>query len=106
MILVQREAVKTKGGKIVASGAAGNEVGHDLADDAAELEPVPRTRGDDEHLRRVGVPVDDEVLVGCVREHADGGVEDGPVGARKVAGDGGAEHGFVGRMAGSTASPR
>ncbi len=46
------------------------EVRHDPADHAAELEPVARESGGDEHVLVVRMAVEDEVPVRAVGEHA------------------------------------
>ena len=43
--------------------AVEGEVGQDLADDRAELEPVPGEAGAEDGQLRLGVPVDQKVLV-------------------------------------------
>jgi hypothetical protein len=58
-----REAVEPEETDVVARRAVDGEVGHDLADDAGELVPVPAARGSDAHLRRPRQYVDREVLV-------------------------------------------
>src|SRR6266571_7380177 len=55
---------------VVAGRPALGQVGHDLADHAGELEPVPGAGRGERHLGMVGVQVDDEVLVRGVGEQA------------------------------------
>jgi hypothetical protein len=54
----------------VAGLAVQGEVGGDLAEDAAELEPVPGAASDAHAAGRIGVEIDDEVPVRCVLEQA------------------------------------
>src|SRR5687767_1273754 len=64
------EPIEPEQTDVVAGLSAHGEIGHDLADDAAELVAVPAEARGDAHLRSVGKPIDDEVLVGAVGEDA------------------------------------
>src|SRR5688572_7544956 len=64
------EAREPQEADVVAGRAIGRQVGHDLPDHAAELVAVAAAGNRDAHLRRVRQPVEDEVLVGRVREDA------------------------------------
>src|SRR5438105_2280392 len=65
------EAVPPEEADIVAGCARFGQIGHDLADDAAELEAVTGEAGGEGDLRIERVPIDDEVLVRAVGKHAD-----------------------------------
>ena len=58
------EAVEAEEADVVARSAVGRQVGEDLADDRAELEAVAGEAGPDDDVRRLGMEVDEEVLVG------------------------------------------
>src|SRR5829696_6545031 len=64
------EPVEAEEGDVVAGKSSFGEVGHDLTDDAGELETVSRAGRGDGDLRVVRVQVQDEVVVGGVGEHA------------------------------------
>jgi hypothetical protein len=48
----------------------GRQIDGDLADNPTKLETVAGESGDDDYVFCFGVPVDDKVTVGRVREHA------------------------------------
>src|SRR5919107_32873 len=64
------EPVEAEEGDVVAGKSTFGEVGHDLTDDAGELEAVSRARRGDRDLRVVRVQIKDEVVVRGVGEHA------------------------------------
>src|SRR5215211_4364769 len=64
------EPVEAEQGDVVAGESSFGEGGHDLTDDAGELETVSRAGRGDGDLRVVRVQVQDEVVVGGVGEHA------------------------------------
>ncbi len=67
-----------EGGEIEARWLVEREVGEDLASGAAEFEAVARAGAGDDDIGVEGVAIDDEMFVGGVSVHADGGViEDG-----------------------------
>src|SRR5215207_2240951 len=78
------QPVEAEEGDIVAGESFFGKVGHDLADDAGELEAVTRAGRGDRDLRVVGVPVYDEVVVRSVGEHAGLQVHRGPAAVREV----------------------
>ena len=71
----------------MASFSLRRQIGHDLADDAAELESVAGEPGREEDIRKARQGVDDEVLVRRVSEHAGLERHRRPVRVGKVAGD-------------------
>jgi len=59
-----RESREGEQRDVVARPAVEREIGEDLADDAAELEPVAGKAGGDADIPQAGRAIDDEVLVG------------------------------------------
>jgi hypothetical protein len=76
--------------------ARGSELRQHLADHAGELEAMARARRRDHDFGRIRKDVDDEVLVGRVREQAPGQPERRSVGIRKHVPDRLAQHLLVG----------
>src|SRR5215218_5999326 len=64
------QPVETEEGDIVTGKPLLGQVGHDLADDAGELEAVSGAGRGDGDLRVVRVQIYDKVVVGSVGEHA------------------------------------
>ena len=93
--LSRREPVQPEQADVVAGLAVDRQVGGDLSHHAAELVAVAAAGRDDGHLRRVRQAVDDEVLVGRVREDARLEHLGRPCGIGQAALDEGAQRGLV-----------
>src|SRR5215468_7862488 len=72
--------------------AALGQVRHDFAHDTAKLEAVARARRSDTHLQIIGMPIEDEVLVARVGEHASAQGHRRAGGIREIALGEGAQH--------------
>src|SRR5205823_4268878 len=95
----RRQARRREERDVVPRAAVEREIGEDLADHAAELEPVPREAGGDEHRRGARRAIDDEVLVRRIGEETGLHREHRSVRVRKVAADAFAQHALVLGMA-------